>query len=80
MTASIAFIGDTLLGGDAQETLDREGYAHAFRGLAPLLAGADLVVANQEGPITPADRRSAEGHDEGKNAGGTKPVPSPRRP
>lgn len=66
MTASIAFIGDTLLGGDAQETLDREGYAHAFEGLAPLLAGADLVVANHEGPITAADHRSAKGPNEGK--------------
>lgn len=45
MTASITFIGD------AQETLDREGYAHAFEGLASLLSDTDLVVVNHEGPI-----------------------------
>lgn len=66
MTASITFIGDTLLGGDAQETLDREGYARAFDGLAPLLSDTDLVVANHEGPITRADRHSAKGYNDGK--------------
>lgn len=66
MTASITFIGDTLLGGDARETLDREGYAHAFGGLAPLLSDTDLVVANHEGPITRADRRATKGYNEGK--------------
>ncbi len=45
MTASITLIGD------AQETLDREGYAHVFEGLASLLSDTDLVVANHEGPI-----------------------------
>lgn len=66
MTTSITFIGDTLLGGDAQETLDREGYAYAFEGLVPLLADTDLLVANHEGPITPADRRATKGYNEGK--------------
>ena len=66
MTITVAFIGDTLLGGDAEETLDREGYARAFEGLAPLLSDADLVVANHEGPITRADHRSRKGPNEGK--------------
>ncbi len=66
MTASITFIGDTLLGGDAQETLDRKGYAHAFEGLAPLLSDTGLVVANHEGPITGADRRATKGYNDGK--------------
>ncbi len=66
MRASITFIGDTLLGGDDQGTLDREGYAHAFDGLAPLLADTDLVVANHEGPITRVDRRASKGYNEGK--------------
>lgn len=52
MTARIAFLGDTLLGSKAQPTLDREGYAHALADLAPLLADADLVIANHEGPIS----------------------------
>ncbi|MGH3148398.1 MAG: CapA family protein, partial [Rubrobacter sp.] len=65
MTPSITFIGDTLLGGDAKQTLDREGYAHAFNGLAPLLSDTDLV-ANHEGPITLADHRSDKGYNQGK--------------
>ena len=67
MRASITFIGDTLLGGDDQGTLDREGYAHAFDGLAPLLADTDLVVANHEGPITRVDRRE-QGLQRGEEA------------
>jgi poly-gamma-glutamate capsule biosynthesis protein CapA/YwtB (metallophosphatase superfamily) len=56
MTVRIAFLGDTLLGGEGQQTLDRRGYAYALEGLAPLLADADLVVANHEGPLTSLDR------------------------
>ncbi len=52
MTARIAFLGDTLLGSKAQPTLDREGYGHALADLASLLADADLVIANHEGPIS----------------------------
>jgi poly-gamma-glutamate synthesis protein (capsule biosynthesis protein) len=52
VTVRIAFLGDTLLGGDAQSVLDERGYGYALEGVAPLLAEADLVVANQEGPIT----------------------------
>lgn len=48
MPARIAFLGDTLLGSRSQPTLDE----HALRGLAPLLDGADLVVANHEGPVS----------------------------
>lgn len=57
MPPRIAFLGDTLLGGDAQETLDRRGYAYAVEGIAPLLADADMVVANLEGPVTTLDQR-----------------------
>jgi len=55
MGVRIAFLGDTLLGGQGQRTLERHGYAQALDGLAPVLAGADLVVANLEGPITRRD-------------------------
>jgi len=48
----IAFLGDTLLGGDAQSVLDREGYDYALAEIAPLVADADLVVANLEGVIS----------------------------
>jgi len=44
-----------------QATLDREGYGHALSGLAPLLADADLVIANHEGPVSadaPPDEKS----------------------
>jgi poly-gamma-glutamate synthesis protein (capsule biosynthesis protein) len=48
----IAFLGDTLLGGEAEETIERRGYEHVLGGIAPLLRGADLVVINHEGPLT----------------------------
>ncbi|MDP8932094.1 MAG: CapA family protein [Actinomycetota bacterium] len=60
MPARIVFLGDTLLGGEAQETLDRRGYAYAVEGIAPLLADADLVVANLEGPVTTLDQPRAK--------------------
>ena len=52
MTARIAFLGDTLLGGDAQPVLDEKGYGHALAGIRDLWADADLVVANHEAPLT----------------------------
>jgi poly-gamma-glutamate synthesis protein (capsule biosynthesis protein) len=55
VSARVAFLGDTLLGGEAQSVLDDRGYGYAFEGVAHVLAGADLVVANHEGPITPRD-------------------------
>lgn len=54
----VAFLGDTLLGGEARATLELRGHGWALSGLAPLLEGADLVVANHEGPITDLDRRA----------------------
>ena len=51
-TVRVTFLGDTLIGGEAQEVLDRNGAGWAFDGIRPLLAGSDLVVANHEGPIT----------------------------
>lgn len=56
MTLRLAFLGDTLLGGVAQATLDRRGYAYAFAGLKPLLSEADLVIVNHEGPLTLAQQ------------------------
>jgi poly-gamma-glutamate synthesis protein (capsule biosynthesis protein) len=58
MTVRIAFIGDTLLGGDARSLLDRHGYTHALAGLAELVADADMVIANHEGPITARSLRA----------------------
>jgi poly-gamma-glutamate capsule biosynthesis protein CapA/YwtB (metallophosphatase superfamily)/GNAT superfamily N-acetyltransferase len=49
---TIAFLGDTLLGGDAQPVLDEYGHAYALRRIQHLWADADLVVANHEGPLT----------------------------
>lgn len=56
MTARIAFLGDTLLGGQAADVVARRGHAHLLSGIVPLLADADLVVANLEGPLTRRER------------------------
>ena len=52
MPFTIAFLGDTLLGDLYADVLRTRGYAHAFWGIAQLLARADLVVANLEGVLT----------------------------
>jgi len=44
-----------LIGGEAQWILDEKGPEWAFDGIRHLLASSDLVVANQEGPITRLD-------------------------
>jgi poly-gamma-glutamate synthesis protein (capsule biosynthesis protein) len=48
----VAFLGDTLLGGLAEEVLQERGYEYALGGLKPLLRGADFTVINHEGPLT----------------------------
>ena len=54
--ATIAFLGDTLLGDQFQAVVRQQGYHHALAGLAPLLARANLTVANLEGVLTAEDR------------------------
>jgi poly-gamma-glutamate capsule biosynthesis protein CapA/YwtB (metallophosphatase superfamily)/GNAT superfamily N-acetyltransferase len=49
---TIAFLGDTLLGGTGQPLLDEHGHDYPLRRIQQLWAAADLVVANHEGPIT----------------------------
>jgi poly-gamma-glutamate capsule biosynthesis protein CapA/YwtB (metallophosphatase superfamily) len=60
VSARIAFLGDTLLGGAAQPLLDEHGYDYALGGIRHLWADADLVVVNHEAPVTrrtrPADK------------------------
>ena len=56
----ITFLGDTLIGGEAQCTLDEKGPGWAFDGIRHLLAASDLVVANHEGPITRLDLPEAK--------------------
>jgi poly-gamma-glutamate capsule biosynthesis protein CapA/YwtB (metallophosphatase superfamily) len=51
----VTFLGDTLLGGEAQTTLDRFGPGYALDGIRHLLDRSDLVVANHEGPVTRRD-------------------------
>jgi poly-gamma-glutamate synthesis protein (capsule biosynthesis protein) len=48
----LTFLGDTLIGGEAQDVLDAEGYEWALDGIRHLFESSDLVVANQEGPLT----------------------------
>ena len=66
MTARIAFLGDILLGGDAQPVLDEKGYDHALAGIADLWADADLVVANHEAPLTERTQPAYKPSDEHK--------------
>ena len=61
----VSFLGDTLLGGAAQDTLDRLGYGHALDGISPLFGNSDLVVANHEGPLTECVEPGVK-HDTGK--------------
>jgi poly-gamma-glutamate capsule biosynthesis protein CapA/YwtB (metallophosphatase superfamily)/GNAT superfamily N-acetyltransferase len=49
---TIAFLGDTLLGGEAQPLLDELGHDYPLRRIRHLWGDADLVVANHEGPLT----------------------------
>jgi poly-gamma-glutamate capsule biosynthesis protein CapA/YwtB (metallophosphatase superfamily) len=57
MAARIVFLGDVLLGRSDGPALGPADHDRALGGLRPLLDGADLVVANLEGPITgPVDR------------------------
>jgi poly-gamma-glutamate synthesis protein (capsule biosynthesis protein) len=55
----IGFLGDTLLGGVAEEHLSERGYGYASSAIAPLLAGNALVV-NHEGPLTVAEHPQAK--------------------
>jgi len=55
--ARIAFLGDTMLGGAAKATFEQHGYDYAFDGIRHLWAGADLVVANLEAPVTSRRQR-----------------------
>ncbi|HET9729112.1 MAG TPA: CapA family protein [Acidimicrobiia bacterium] len=50
--ARVSFLGDTLVGGEAQAVLDTHSPDWAFDGFRHVLASSDLVVANHEGPIT----------------------------
>ena len=60
MTVRVAFLGDTLLGGEAHDVLQACGYGHALGALEPLLSDADLVVANHEGPLTTRSQPDAK--------------------
>jgi poly-gamma-glutamate capsule biosynthesis protein CapA/YwtB (metallophosphatase superfamily)/GNAT superfamily N-acetyltransferase len=56
----IAFLGDTLLGGEAQPLLDEYGHDYPLQRIQHLWADADLVVANHEGPLTHRTSPSAK--------------------
>jgi poly-gamma-glutamate synthesis protein (capsule biosynthesis protein) len=56
----LTFLGDTLIGGEAQSVLDVKGPAWALDGIRHLLESSDLVVANQEGPLTQVDHPVAK--------------------
>ncbi len=49
---TIVAVGDTMLGGTAQEVLMKEGYDYPFKQIAALLNNADIVIGNLEGPLT----------------------------
>lgn len=60
MSVRLAFLGDTLLGGTGQPVLDAHGHQHPLVQIAPLIADADLVIANHEGPITDLTQSQAK--------------------
>jgi poly-gamma-glutamate capsule biosynthesis protein CapA/YwtB (metallophosphatase superfamily) len=49
--------GDIMLGGRARRVLAEHGPEHPFRAVAPLLARADVVLGNLEGPLARHARR-----------------------
>src|SRR5262245_7296459 len=59
-TTRVSFLGDTLIGGEAQPVLDEQGYGWAFDGIRHLFDSSDLVVANQEGPLTRLDKAATK--------------------
>lgn len=65
MTARIAFLGDTLLGGSAQDIIDAEGYGFPLVSIKHLWADTDLVIANHEASLTTRDEPAAKA-DTGK--------------
>jgi poly-gamma-glutamate capsule biosynthesis protein CapA/YwtB (metallophosphatase superfamily) len=54
-TVRVTFLGDTLIGGEAQNVIDERGADWMFDGVRHLLDESDLVVVNHEGPITSRD-------------------------
>ena len=60
-SSEIASVGDILLGDAAQKRLDKHGFDYPFRKIAPVLAGADLLMGNLEAPITEHDVQYVEG-------------------
>ena len=56
----VSFLGDTLIGGEAQTVLDAQGFGWALDGIRHLFDASDLVVANHEGPLTFLDRPAAK--------------------
>src|SRR5262245_55068537 len=56
----VSFLGDTLIGGEAQTVLDKHGCGWALDGIRHLFEASDLVVANHEGPLTRLSRPAAK--------------------
>jgi hypothetical protein len=54
--ATLVFLGDVALGRSMERHLARYGPAYPWQGLGPLLAGADLAVANLECVLTTRGR------------------------
>lgn len=48
----LVFVGDIMLDRDVWSKMERFGADYPFRKLEDLLAGADLVIGNLEGPVT----------------------------
>ena len=60
-TTSVVSVGDILLGDAAKPLLKAKGYDWPFDGVRPLLAKADLVIGNLEGPITATELKISQG-------------------
>jgi len=51
-SVNIVAVGDIMLGGTAQEVLQKQDYNYPFKNMTPLLSHADIVIGNLEGPLT----------------------------
>ena len=49
---TLVAVGDLLLGGSAEESVNKHGFDYPFRDISAILQAADIAVANLEAPLT----------------------------
>lgn len=58
---TLVAVGDIMLGGTAEEIMQRHGYDYPFKQTLHLFSNADIVIGNLEGPLT--DNETPEASD-----------------